>query len=102
LQERAAIIHQLQTEREQMRLGIEERDNILRQRDEEVNRMRDEINLLLREMQKLKEGGTDESSLEELHLLEKILDSSRNVLRERIKRAEVSKGGKHADSATHP
>jgi len=97
LQERAAIIHQLQTEREQMRLGIEERDNILRQRDEEVNRMRDEINLLLREMQKLKEGGTDESSLEELHLLEKILDSSRNVLRERIKRAEANKGGKPAD-----
>jgi hypothetical protein len=70
-----------------MRLGLEERDNILRQRDEEVNRMREEINLLLREMQKLKEGGTEESSREELFLLEKILESSRNVVRERIKRS---------------
>jgi hypothetical protein len=101
LQERTAIIHQLQREREEMRLGLEERDNILRQREEEVNRMREEINLLLREMQKLKEGGTEESSTEELFLLEKILESSRNVVRERIKRsAELKEDAKKIDEAT--
>lgn len=99
LQERAAIIHQLQREREEMRLGLEERDTILRQRDEEVNRMREEINLLLREMQKLKEGGTEESSTEELFLLEKILESSRNVVRERIKRSAELKEEKKVDEA---
>jgi hypothetical protein len=68
----------LQKEVDVLRSKLAERERALAERDDGLGRLK-------RQYTRLKNGGSDDCSLEELEELEKVLDKSRNTVVERIK-----------------
>jgi hypothetical protein len=68
----------LQKEVDVLRAKLAERERALAERDDGLGRLK-------RQYARLKNGGSDDCSLEELEELEKVLDKSRNAVVERIK-----------------
>jgi len=69
----------LQKEVEALQMNLSSREKALREKEEELSEIK-------RHCSRLMEGGTENCSLDELEQLEQILENSRNVVLERIKK----------------